>query len=71
MSFETRNGLKNAPEVISEGLEIKFLCVCVWGGGECPQTPLQCALPQKVPSHPQIFFKYYFAPSCLFFEMKH
>jgi len=34
MSFETTNGLKNAPEVISEGLKIKnFL------GGHAPRLP--------------------------------
>jgi len=41
MSFETTNGLKNAPEVISEGLKIKNFS---WeGGGACPQTSLQVA----------------------------
>jgi len=40
MSFETTNGLKNVPEVISEGLKIKK-----FSGGACPHTPLEGALP--------------------------
>ena len=62
MSFETTNGPKNAPEVISEGLKIK-----IFSGAVCPQTPLKGALPFA----PQIFSKYYFAPPCPFFYMKH
>jgi len=34
ISFETTNGLKNAPEVISEGLKIKNV-----SGGACPRPP--------------------------------
>jgi len=54
MSFETTNGLKNVPEVISEGLKIKK-----FSGGACPQTPLQGALPHTLPWPPQIFSKYH------------
>jgi len=36
MSFETTNGLKNAPEVISGGLKIKN-----FSGRACPQTSLE------------------------------
>jgi len=62
MSFETTNGLKNAPEMISEGLKIKNFS---WGA--CPQTPLLGALLRSVPWPPQTFSKYHFAPPCIFF----
>jgi len=59
--LKATNGLKNAPEAISEGLKFKnFL------GGACPPTPLEGVLPCTVPSPPQIFPKYYFAPPCPF-----
>ena len=46
--LKATNGLKSAPEAISEGLKLKnFL------GGACPQTPLQGALPCIVPLPPK------------------
>jgi len=66
MSFEITNGLKNAPEVISEGLKIKNFS----GGGACPQIPLESVLPQTVPWPPQIFYKYHFAPPPLAYFSK-
>jgi len=61
MSFETTNGLKNGPEVISEGLKIKN-----FSGGACPQTPLEGALPRTYPLPPKIFSKSHFAPPPLY-----
>jgi len=57
MSFETTNGLKNAPEVISEGLKIK-----TFSGGACPRgCAALCPPPLKIIS------KYHFVPICIFF----
>jgi len=60
--LKTTNGLKNAPEAISEGLKFTN-----FSGGACPQTPLQGVLPCAVLLPPQIFAKYHFAPPCPFF----
>ena len=60
MSFETTNGLKCAPEVISEGLKIKHFL-----GGMPPDPPRGC-VPAHSPLAPQIFSKYHFAPLVYF-----
>jgi len=59
------NGLKYAPEVISEGLNFKK-----FSGGHAPD-PLEGTLLHTIHLPPQMFSKNYLTTSCPVFWMKH